>query len=64
MKAMLDAEDIAPLLNLKVKQVYALASREQLPFETYRFGRRVLFKRIDVEAFTGMPFVEEEMMDA
>lgn len=49
--SMLGAEVVAEVLDISVSHVHNLAKRDQLPFPTYKFGRTVRFRRVDVEAF-------------
>lgn len=46
---MLSAKEVAALLGLSSRKVYAMASSGQLP--SYRFGDAVRFDPVDVEAF-------------
>lgn len=58
---MVDAMVIATVFDISKATVYNLAKRESgLPFPSYKFGRTLRFKRVDVEQFVGGPIDQFE----
>jgi excisionase family DNA binding protein len=60
MTHMVTAAVVAQALQISEGSVYKLGKKNELPFETHKFGRSVRFKRVDVEAFVGRPLTDTE----
>lgn len=52
---MVTAAVVAKVMMLSEPGVYLAARENRLPFPSFRIGRAVRFRRVDIEAFTGCP---------
>lgn len=52
--ALLDVQETAPLLEVSPNTLYLMVKEGRAPVEPIRIGRKIRFRRVDLESFLGV----------